>query len=88
VTCYWMGNTEAVAKEHYLTTTDADFERAAGGGKKAAHFQAQSGAVTSGKQQQAKPANPVFTALYGSVPNYTSEQVGPPGLEPGTKGLL
>ena len=30
VVCDWIGNTAAVAAEHYLTTTDADFDRAAG----------------------------------------------------------
>lgn len=29
--CRWLGNSEAVAKEHYLQTTDADFEAAARG---------------------------------------------------------
>ena len=28
VVCDWMGNSEAVANEHYLHTTDADFDRA------------------------------------------------------------
>ncbi len=28
VVCGWLGNTEAVANEHYLHTTDADFDRA------------------------------------------------------------
>ena len=28
VVCAWMGNTQIVAVEHYLRTTDADFERA------------------------------------------------------------
>lgn len=28
VVCDWLGNTEAVANEHYLHTTDADFQRA------------------------------------------------------------
>ena len=28
--CSWIGNTAAVAREHYLRVTDAHFERAAG----------------------------------------------------------
>ena len=28
----WIGNTAAVAAKHYLQVTDADFDRAAGGG--------------------------------------------------------
>ncbi len=32
VVCSWLGNTAAVAKAHYLSVTDTDFEKAAGGG--------------------------------------------------------
>ena len=32
VVCGWIGNTAVVAAEHYLTTTDADFDRAVAGG--------------------------------------------------------
>jgi hypothetical protein len=31
VVCSWLGNTAAVAKAHYLSVTDTDFEKAAGG---------------------------------------------------------
>ena len=32
VVCAWIGNTVAVAAKHYLQVTDADFEKASGGG--------------------------------------------------------
>ena len=44
VVCEWLGNTKAVAQEHYLQVTDAHFERATGGaesGAVVAHFPAQ-----------------------------------------------
>ena len=31
--CAWIGNSEKIAKEHYLQVTDADFERASAGAK-------------------------------------------------------
>jgi integrase len=37
----WLGHTAAVARSHYLSTTDADFDRAA---SNPAHYPAQSGA--------------------------------------------
>ncbi len=39
--CQWIGNSQAVAREHYLQVTDEHFE-------KAAHFQAQQASVLSG----------------------------------------
>jgi integrase len=45
VVCEWIGNSAAVAAEHYLTVRETDFERATKGGAKSgaleAHFQAQ-----------------------------------------------
>lgn len=37
----WIGNSQVIAAKHYLSVTDADFERAAEGGEKAAHNPAQ-----------------------------------------------
>jgi len=49
----WLGHTAAVARSHYLKTTDADYERAAAGGatpstpvSNPAHYPAHSGAVS------------------------------------------
>jgi len=62
VVCEWIGNTRAVAQEHYLRVTDADFERAAGatraaaeanGPKEAAQIPAQCTAAYSGYGPQA-----------------------------------
>lgn len=48
VVCAWIGNTARIASKHYLQVTDADFQRAAGGG-------AQSGAREA--QKAAQPAS-------------------------------
>jgi hypothetical protein len=44
VVCIWLGNSLAVAREHYLQVTDEHFEQAAGGvncGALVAHFPTQ-----------------------------------------------
>ena len=51
VVCAWIGNSQAVAKEHYLQVTDADFAKAAGS-EKAPQKAQQKGAETSGKERQ------------------------------------
>ncbi|MBP85458.1 MAG: integrase, partial [Planctomycetaceae bacterium] len=45
VVCKWMGNSQQVARKHYLQTTDGHFERALEGG-------AKSGALTAQNQAQ------------------------------------
>lgn len=49
VVCAWLGHSALVAQKHYLQVTDADFERAAGGG-------AKSGAVAVQKAVQCAAA--------------------------------
>ena len=42
--CQWLGNSRLVASGHYITTTDADWQRATGGaesGARTAHIEAQ-----------------------------------------------
>jgi hypothetical protein len=41
VVCYWMGNKQAVAAEHYLQVTEEDFRRGAKSGAVAVHFSVQ-----------------------------------------------
>ena len=51
----WAGHTVAVAGRHYLTVTDADFERVTGGAKSGApeaHFPAQQVAASNGDEPQ------------------------------------
>lgn len=53
VVCAWLGNSRAVAQDHYLQVTDAHFARAAKEPvEKAAQNPAQSAAVTGGIDQK------------------------------------
>ena len=54
VVATWLGNTPRVALKHYLMTTEADFERAAGGGAEAAQK-----AAHSGDDSAQNPAQPI-----------------------------
>ena len=48
----WLGNTPRVALKHYLMPTEADFQRAAGGGDQAAQKAAHSGDDSAQKAAQ------------------------------------
>lgn len=54
VVCAWLGNSQRVAAKHYLQVTDADFDRATGGG---AQSGAQDGKTAAQKQAQPMSAN-------------------------------
>lgn len=65
IVCAWMGNTTAVAAEHYLEVRDEDFERAAQSGAESGalkvQFPVQQGAArtrTESQDQQKTPENP------------------------------
>ncbi len=81
VVCNWIGNSQAVANEHYLQVTDDHFE-------KATRKQAQSGAVsTSSGSQTTNPVNeqtPVLPGLATSCDYWPICPVGDEGLEPPT----
>ena len=75
----WIGHTAAVAQDHYLKVTDADFDRASG---KAAQNPAHSASVSSHQgpsQPTGSKENPVNT-------NTTNKPVRPEGFEPPTLG--
>jgi len=86
----WAGHTVAVAGRHYLTVTDADFERATGGansGAPEAHFLAQQVTAGNGSESQqatqaesCKDVMPIL-ACRGDYLYICSE--APPGFEPG-----
>ena len=54
VVCQWIGNSQAVAKEHYLQTTEAHFETA----KKVTQNPTQSGAKPREPERTGKDTNP------------------------------
>jgi integrase len=78
VVCKWIGNSQAVAKEHYLQVTDEHFDRA----QNALHNPVQLGADLARDVSQAKPPMPVFSEECDLVRQCTSVSVTPTGLEP------
>src|SRR5262249_16793747 len=52
VVCAWIGNKQAVAAEHYLQVTDADFRRAAKSGAVALQNPVQQGAAPDSTDSQ------------------------------------
>ena len=87
VVCAWIGNSRAVAQEHYLQVTDAHFAQAIQDSpKEAAQNQAQSTAVTVGKSEKTprpenenRPGLPSDSDAFRYLPN---DQVGAVGFEP------
>ena len=84
--CAWIGNKAAVAQEHYLQVTDADFERAAKSGAVAVQKAVQhpAAALRGDSQTNEKtPENPGFSlALAGSCDSVPYKELPPRGLEP------
>jgi integrase len=88
VVCAWMGNSEAVAKEHYLQVTDEHFKAANGALQKALQATANSSGPdqtgqTSEKtetQETAEQSGPVRSGPTRTA-HYTAEQVPPARLE-------
>jgi integrase len=80
VVCAWIGNSEAVARKHYLQVTDDDFARAVAasdsGTLSAAQNPAQSAAVSfskarkvAGTENKNRPVLPGDSSKYRSVPD-------------------
>jgi len=94
VVCAWLGNSQRVAQKHYLQVTDADFDRAAGGGaesgalghEKAAQNQAQpTSAVSRQPSQETHKAlvnQGLCTVLAKAGEPWQGRQVTPTGFEP------
>jgi hypothetical protein len=76
VVCAWLGNSRAVAQDHYLQLTDAHFSAASADSalapEKAAHNPAHSTAVRAGNDQnRAEPQNENRSVL----PSDTSQDI-------------
>jgi len=88
VVCQWIGNSQAVAKKHYLQTTDEHFLKATTGDcsamEKASHFPMHQGAISSTNDNQQKSRNPVN---HGISRVLATPLVGLVGLEPTTNKL-
>ena len=92
--CAWLGNSAAIANQHYLKVTDADWQRAVGGAESGA-LAAQNAAqhTTEPKGTGENESSEVF-AECGVAPSDAPEcasvqnpQVGKRGLEPRTLRL-
>ena len=75
----WLGNSEPVARKHYLQTTDDHFARAA---KEAAQNPAQQASATARKPSQTETDNPVFAAGCDGMRYYTKQKIAEAGIEP------
>jgi len=85
VVCAWLGNSEAIARRHYLQVTDEHFERAAGGAPHCAPQKTPETEEIDRKASQAKPRK--RREIPQSVAKRRNRQklrVGDEGFEPPT----
>ncbi len=86
VVCAWLGNSESVAREHYLQVTDEHFAKATGEllrrPIKAAQNAAQSGAVSPRNEPVAKAGPLAITEHYEGSRYFTVLQAVGEGFEP------
>lgn len=96
VACEWLGNSRLVAAGHYLKTTDADFQRATGGGAGAGAPEAVQKAVRTGGDSTTPDATRESEKPRSRVRNRIPAALGAPvgavgmgleGVEPSTSPL-
>ena len=75
VVCSWIGNSTPVAMKHYLTVTDADYEKAVQNQVQYPH-----GTACNGGKQETQ--NPGFPGVYKPLPYPTEVVIPPRGVEP------
>ncbi len=89
----WIGHSEAVARKHYLPTTDAHFEKAviADASEPVAHQVAHKTREVGKTEGQTEKKNPAkLNVLRGSADSFASlrdQKITRPGLEPVRKEL-
>lgn len=88
VVCEWIGNSQAIAQEHYLRVTDSDYERAATGTGSALQNPVQyTTAVHRTALQTSKPENEKTPGIPGvATPRKAllGVRMGAAGFEPAT----
>jgi len=84
VVCQWLGNSAAVANEHYLRVIDEHFERATRAENSALRNPVQQEAETSRTESKAMPATVVFSEECDVLRVGAAQTVLPVGLEPTT----
>lgn len=93
--CAWLGNSRLVAAGHYITTTDADWQRAVGGGAesgaRAAHLGAQHAPapnrVESSGSPEALDCDGVMQSVASPCDGLQTDRMGVTGLEPVTSAM-
>lgn len=90
VVCAWIGNKEAVAAEHYLQVTDADFERASAENRSRAALALHTGADSARLDPTNRTGRPNEIASNceesSPVVNHDFASIRPEGFEPPTLG--
>jgi integrase len=76
VCCAWLGNSQSVARKHYLQLTDEHFQKAA-----------QQAAELGGSGRQTRMGNTEIAQYFPILPTGASLQAPPVGLEPTTSRL-
>jgi len=88
VVCDWIGNSAAVAAEHYLQTTDEHYRQAVQeAAEKVVHQPVQLTHENPGESWKPKREDPRKPKVFQGLPQCTKVQIGPGGFEPPTKGL-
>jgi hypothetical protein len=86
VICKWIGNSEAVAREHYLQVTDEHFRQAAHGPEKCAQNPAQYTSVPGSNEHtptpQGAPENADLQVGTTASKSLQEQELGGRGLEP------
>jgi integrase len=88
VVCKWIGNTQTIARKHYLQVTDADYERASGpvtdAPEKAQRKAQRLGATSRVTASYGAPTNVGFLEENANSLFGVSAEMGGTGLEPVT----
>jgi len=84
VVCDWIGNSEALARRHYLQVTDDHFERAAAGVPGAVQNPVQLPAETPRNASQDEGATAAFSEGSEGLRELATCSMGDEGLEPPT----
>ena len=90
VVCAWIGNSQAVAMEHYLQVTDEHFEQAAGALQNAVQHTAAGGCEGVQGSQAEQGANASSSRLRKEAAPRTRREaagMGDTGLEPVTSAV-
>ena len=93
VVCSWIGNTAAIAAQHYLTVQDEDFERAATRGTESGTLEAQNPAqqVPAGNGKMVNPVPQAQDSFQDmrlaakACRRVRKQGTTPPGFEPGMR---